>query len=91
MIACFIKWEAVNPETDMISVTNNLCQGTAGIGYVFSDVDCKYMDTYPYAGNTVGSAKTMGFLLSRGNKASTCLATRGLMAYATQIGQMIGP
>lgn len=75
----------------MISVTNNLCQGSAGIGYVFSDVDCKYMDTYPYAGNTAGSASTMGFLISRGASSSTCLATRGLMAYATQIGQLIGP
>ena len=28
LIACFASYEAVNPSTDNITVTNNLCQGS---------------------------------------------------------------
>ena len=83
LIACFASWETVNPSTDKIKVTNNLCQGSEGNGFAVPDVNCNDMDIYPYAGNTAGSCE-VGWTLNRGE--GDCLAARGIMAYGSQIG-----
>jgi hypothetical protein len=88
LIACFASYIAVNPSTDKIVVTNNLCQGSDGNGYAVPDVNCNDMEIYPYAGNTAGSCE-IGWIFARGN--GDCLAAKGIMAYASNIGHIMNP
>ena len=88
LIACFASYESVNPSTDKILVTNNLCQGSDGNGFAVPDVNCDDIDIYPYAGNTAGSCQ-IGWIFARGQ--GSCLAAKGIMAYGSQIGHMMNP
>jgi len=38
LIACFASYKSVNPAKDLISVTNNLCQGSQGNGFAVPHV-----------------------------------------------------
>jgi hypothetical protein len=80
LIACFASYKAVDPTSDNITVTNNLCQGSQGQGFAVPHVDCKDIDIYPFAGNTAGSCQ-VGWIFARG--VGTCLSARGVYAYAS--------
>ncbi len=86
--ACFASYEPVNTTNDNITVTNNLCQGSEGHGYVVVDVQCEDMESYPFAFNTAGSCE-IGWLLAAGN--SSCLGSKGVMAYSCKIGHIMNP
>lgn len=54
LIACYMTYEDI---TNLgVSITNNLCQGSAGHGFVFPFFTCDYLSSPPYSGNTAGSA-----------------------------------
>lgn len=40
LIGCFASWNSVDPKTDILSITNNLCQGSQGNGFIVPHVDC---------------------------------------------------
>jgi len=88
LIACFASYKSVNPTIDMITVTNNMCQGSEGNGYAVPHVDCNDIDIYPFAGNTAGSCE-IGWIFARG--VGSCLAAKGVYAYASIIGQIHNP
>jgi hypothetical protein len=88
LVACYASYEAVNPKEDNIKVTNNLCQGSQGLGYAVPDVECSDIDIYPFANNTAGSC-SIGWIFARGE--GTCLAARGIYAYACTIGHIMNP
>ncbi len=88
LMACFSSYDPVNTTIDNITVTDNLCQGSEGHGYCVSDVRCEDIENYPFRFNTAGSCE-IGWLLSNGN--SSCLGSKGLMAYSTKIGQIMNP
>ena len=52
------------------------------------DVNCADIDIYPFAGNTAGSCD-IGWIFGRGE--GQCLAAKGIMAYACQIGHIMCP
>lgn len=88
LIACFASYIPLNATNDNVTVTNNLCQGSHHHGYAVVDVDCDEIDIYPFAGNTAGSCD-IGWISNKGN--STCLASKGLMAYSSTIGHIMNP
>lgn len=88
LIACFASYKAVDPATADISVINNHCQGSEGNGFAIPHVDCKDIDIYPFAGNSAGSCD-IGYIFARG--IGTCLAAKGINAYACEIGQIQNP
>lgn len=88
LIGCFASWNAVDAKNDILSVTNNLCQGSEGNGYIVPDVDCDDIDIYPFAGNTAGSCD-IGWIFARGS--GSCLSAKGVYVYSSQIGQMHNP
>jgi hypothetical protein len=88
LIACFASYKPVDPSNDAITVTGNLCQGSDGNGYAVPDVACDDIDLYPFAGNTAGSCD-IGWIFARGP--GSCLASKGVYAYGSQIGTMQNP
>ena len=88
LIACLNMYQAFDVNSRLVSVTNNLCQGSQGHGFVIPTVPCADIDSYPFADNIAGSCQ-VAFILNKAS--STCIASKGLIAYASQIGQIINP
>ena len=64
-VSCYEQYTAINYDTDNVTVTNNLAQGSqGGQGFVFPFAPCDKLDTYNFGGNTAGSC-TVGFMFSR--------------------------
>ena len=85
LIACYGSWQEINKIDDLVSVTNNLCQGSDLHGFALSYVPCDRIDEYAFAGNTAGSTST-AFIFQK--VSGTCQAAAGIRAYASGIGQI---
>lgn len=87
-IAC-IELTKVNPSSALLSIRNNICQGSKVNGYVFPFVSCAQLsENMPFVNNTAGSAEGNGFLLDRGITGDNCLGFSGIRAYACTVGQI---
>lgn len=89
-IAC-VELMQTNPATDVVSINNNVCQGSAGNGFVLPFVSCGQMAAMPFGNNTAGSISANGFLLDRGVVTDTCIGFAGVKAYACAVGQIASP
>ena len=85
LIACFGSWKEVDKTVDVVSVTDNVCQGSAGHGFALAYVPCSKIDDNPFAGNTA-SSMPVGFIFTK--VSGECHATSGVKAFATKIGQI---
>lgn len=57
-IACYEQYFTINYDIDHgVSVTNNLCQGSEGEGFVFPLTPCDKIADYPFITNTAGSCE----------------------------------
>ena len=64
-----------------ISVTENLCQGSEGEGFVFPFTTCDKLSAYPFIRNTAGSCEVACMYEKLEQK--TCLAAAGAIGYAS--------
>ena len=85
LIACYGSWNQINQVEDLVTVTDNVCQGSDLHGFALAYVPCDEIDNYPFAGNTVGSAAA-GYIFTK--VSGSCMAASGIKAYACQIGQV---
>jgi hypothetical protein len=88
-VAC-IELTEVDPSTDAISISNNICQGSDLNGYVMPFIPCSLIATTPFANNTAGTTLENGFLLIRTTD-DDCLGFSGVRAYAAKVGQISSP
>jgi hypothetical protein len=89
-VSCYEQYTSINYDTDNVTVTKNLAQGSqGGQGFVFPFAPCDKLDTYNFGGNTAGSA-TAGFMFENLN-GYTCIGASKLVGYAHQIGLMANP
>jgi hypothetical protein len=90
-VAC-LELLQTDPSTSVVTIKNNICQGSNLNGFVLPFVSCSQMESgMPFTNNTVGSAEANGFLLDRGVVIDTCLGFSGLKAYACSVGQISSP
>lgn len=85
LIACFGSWKEVDKTLDVVSVTDNVCQGSSGHGFALAYVPCSKIDDNPFAGNTASSTP-VGFIFTQ--VSGECHAASGVKAFATKIGQI---
>jgi len=69
-------------------VTENVCQGSKGYGFIIPQIGCDQVQNSPYGYNTAGSC-SIGFLLT--SIKSDCQAFSYLSAYACGVGQIANP
>ena len=85
LIACYGSWLPINALSDLVSVYDNLCQGSTMHGFAIPYSSCSDVKNYPFSGNTVGSSG-VGYVF---NKVSGgCMAASGILAYACSICQI---
>jgi hypothetical protein len=85
LIACYATYDDISNNGNHI--TNNLCQGSAGHGFIIPYIPCDSLASPPYANNTAGSTP-IGFIFAK--VPGTCMAVTGIRAYACNIGQIAG-
>lgn len=85
LIACYGSWSEIDQEVDLVTVTNNLCQGSALHGFALAYVPCEKIDNNPFYGNTAGSTSA-AFIFTK--VSGKCMAASGVRAYASSIGQI---
>ena len=86
-VACYEQYTAIDFFADHgVDVSNNLCQGSEGEGFVFPSTQCENMDTYPFVHNTAGSCE-VAFMYDKVG-GSTCIGAKGAIGYASEIGLM---
>lgn len=64
MVACIAIPSYVNPSTDSLVITNNVCQGSVGYGFVFPHIKCTELSTNSMAYNTAGACR-VGFIFNK--------------------------
>ena len=62
-----------------VAITSNLCQGSAGHGFVLPFIPCDNINSSPYSDNTVGSAQ-IGSIFNKIE--GTCIGAANIKAYA---------
>lgn len=85
--ACFILTEDAE-SSRLISVKDNICQGSQGYGFVLPHVRCRDVKNHSLTNNLAGSC-SVGFALTEIDLG--CQAFSYLQAYACGIGQIAGP
>lgn len=88
-VAC-IELTQVDPSTDSITISNNICQGSDINGYVLPFLPCSLIGNTPFPNNTAGTTLEAGFLLIR-TTSDVCLGYSGVRAYAAKVGQVSSP
>jgi len=87
-IACY--HQSQTPVVTSVTVTDNVCQGSEGVGFIIPFIDCGTISaTDGYSGNTAGSAK-IGFLVTD-NAATGCKGAGYLKAYGCEVGITSNP
>lgn len=87
--AAYLQYMPVNSDTDNITVTKNLVQGSQDNGFVFPFTSCDKISTYPFSGNTAGSCFA-GFVTNV-MPGKQCIAAAGFAGYANFIGFIANP
>ena len=85
LVACYGSWNPINQVSDRVSVTNNLCVGSAMHGFAIPYVPCSQINNYAFSGNTVGSS-SVGYVFNKVD--GFCQAAVGILAYACGICQI---
>lgn len=90
--ACLLYWGSPNYGRDWISVTNNLCQGSSGNGFMLPFAPCtSTASNVDFTNNQAGSCRT-GFLFNRPNNApGNCVSAFNITAYNCEVGFLANP
>jgi len=72
----YSQYLAVKSDTDNVTVTNNIIQGSQDNGFVFPFTPCAKIDNYAFKGNTAGSCFTAFVINVYGG--SLCIGAQGL-------------
>lgn len=87
--AAYLQYIPVNSDTDNITVTKNIVQGSQDNGFVFPFTSCDKMSSYPFKDNTAGSCFA-GFVTNV-MSGKQCLGATGFSGYANFIGFIANP
>jgi nitrous oxidase accessory protein NosD len=87
--AAYEQYIPVKLDTDNVTVTKNLVQGSQDNGFVFPFTSCDKISTYPFSGNTAGSCFA-GFVINV-MSGKQCIAASGFLGYANYIGLIANP
>jgi hypothetical protein len=87
--AAYEQYMPVNSDTDNVTVTNNLVQGSEDNGFVFPFTPCDKINAYPFSGNTAGSC--FAAFITNVYPGFDCIAASGFSGYASYIGFIANP
>lgn len=87
--AAYSQFVAVNSDTDNVTVTNNIIQGSQDNGFVFPFTQCARLASYPFRGNTAGSC--FAAFVTNVYGGFLCIGAQGFSGYSNFIGFIANP
>lgn len=89
--ACFLYSAIPNFNSELIAITDNVCHGSSGNGFILPYTPCSYSRTdISFANNEAGSCIT-GFLFNWANSRISCVSASNITAYNCETGFMGNP